>query len=200
MSYKHFTLEKVIHEFALQINKTTLFKHVKSITIRPTYEPILAKGLQFALPTGSEKIRNELIVMPMLLELYDLNPMRISIHSGVTLNVDRKRGLTGECDFLLSLDQVTEFIAAPIFFIVEAKKQDIAAGLGQCAAQMVGAQLFNQRRGIAIPYIFGCVTTGAEWCFLKLQDTQLLLDSQEYSIRYPEEILGVFQAIINCYT
>lgn len=199
MSYKSFTLEKVVGEFALRISKTPLFANVQDVSMRQTYAPILEKGLRFALPSGSEKVRNELLVMPMLLELYDHNEGRISIHSGVSLNVDREMGLLGECDFLLSLSAVTEFVDTPIFSLVEAKKQDIEAGLGQCAAQMVAARLLNQRKGKTIPCVFGCVTTGAEWRFLKLQEDQLLLDSQDYSIRNPGEIMGVFQAIVGTY-
>jgi hypothetical protein len=199
MAYRHFTLEKVVHEFALQIDKSALFKNVKKIPISSSYAPVIKMGLQLALPSGSEKIRNELLVMPMLLELYDRNQERISIHSGVALNVDRKKGLVGECDFLLSLSKITAFVDTPIFAVVEAKKQNIEIGLGQCAAQMVGIQLLNQRREKTVTCIFGCVTTGAEWRFLKLQNTQLLLDNQEYSIRHTEEILGVFQAIVNFY-
>ncbi|MDM8526524.1 hypothetical protein QUF80_24370 [Desulfococcaceae bacterium HSG8] len=162
-----------------------------------SYLKILEKGLRIALPSGSEKVRNELIVMPILLEVQDINDEKISIHSGVNLNIDKKKGLTGECDFILSLSTITEFLDTPVFCIVEAKKQDIEAGLGQCSAQMMGARLLNQKRDKNITTIFGCVTTGAEWHFLKLHDQELILDSQEYFIRSTDELLGVFQEIIN---
>jgi hypothetical protein len=152
-----------------------------------------------ALPAGSEKIRSELIVMPILLEVQDINHEIFSIHSGVNLNVDKKKGLIGECDFVLSLSKITEFVDIPVFCIVEAKKQDIESGLGQCASQMVASRLLNQKRNKDIQTIFGCVTTGAEWHFLKLQDEKLILDIQEYHIRNTNQILGVFQEIINYY-
>ncbi|MBF0100838.1 MAG: hypothetical protein HQK77_08025 [Desulfobacterales bacterium] len=199
MSYKNFTLEKVIYDFSLELLKVPLFDNVRPISMSNSYSKILAKGLKIALPTGSEKIRNELIVMPILLEVQDINNEIFSIHSGVNLNVDKKKGLVGECDFVLSLSKITEFVDLPVFCIVEAEKQDIESGLGQCASQMVASRLLNQKRNKNIESIFGCVTTGAEWHFLKLQDEKLLLDSGEYYIRNVNELIGVFQEIVNYY-
>ena len=48
-------------------------------------------------------------------------------------------------------------------------KNDIEAGLGQCAAQMVASRIFNEQKGRPLPRIFGCVTTGETWQFLRLE-------------------------------
>ncbi|MBI1928106.1 hypothetical protein HYR99_28160 [Candidatus Poribacteria bacterium] len=197
MAYRHFTLEKVVHDFQLSLGVAVLFEHTQPIPMSERYASTLAKGFKIALPTGTEKVRNELLVMPILLELQDLNQDAISIHSGIALNVDRKKGLVGECDFLLSLSPIQVFVETPIITLVEAKKKDIETGLGQCAAQMVAARILNQRRGKAITTLFGCVTTGDVWQFLKLTEGQLILDEGEYFIRNVDEILGVLQAIIN---
>jgi activator of 2-hydroxyglutaryl-CoA dehydratase len=53
--------------------------------------------------------------------------------------------------------------------LVEAKKEDILAGLGQCVAEMVAAQIFNEREGNEISVIYGTVTSGTNWKFLKLK-------------------------------
>jgi hypothetical protein len=66
--------------------------------------------------------------------------------------------------------------------IVEAKKNDLEAGLGQCVAQMVGARLVNQREGSGVETIFGCVTTGEAWQFLKLEHDVISIDSERYYI------------------
>lgn len=199
MSYRKFNLQEVVYQFNLELKKVKLFENVKPVAMGNAYLKTLQKGLKIALPSGSEKVRNELIVMPILLELHDNNNELFSIHSGVNLNVDKQKGLTGECDFILSLSAITTFVDAPIFCIVEAKKQDIEAGLGQCSAQMVGAWLWNQKHKKAINTIFGCVTTGSEWYFLKLEDNCLTLDNREYNVRNTDELLGVFQTIINRY-
>ena len=60
-------------------------------------------------------------------------------------------------------------IQAPVCTIVEAKKEDINGGIAQCIAEMVAAQIFNERKGAAIARIYGVVTSGMAWRFLVLE-------------------------------
>lgn len=87
MAYQDFTLEKVVHDFSLELLTAQLFAGVQSLPLNPHLEFIVAKGLQIALPAGSEKVRNELIVMPLLLALQDYNTDLLRIHSGANLKV-----------------------------------------------------------------------------------------------------------------
>ncbi len=67
--------------------------------------------------------------------------------------------MNGECDFILAKDVGSFSNNYPIFHIVEAKKNDIDLGVPQCAAQLVGAKFFNEKKSIKIDKIYGCVTT-----------------------------------------
>ena len=87
----------------------------------------------------------------------------------------------------------------PIFHIVEAKKNDIDIGVPQCAAQLIGAQKFNARKGIEMDALYGCVTTANDWVFLKLENQVLWVDTERYYFNKISEILGVFQIIIDEY-
>ncbi len=60
-------------------------------------------------------------------------------------------------------------VKAPVITIVEAKKENINFGLGQCIAEMLAAKIFNEREGNEITTIYGAVTTGDRWKFLKLE-------------------------------
>ncbi|MEN8220219.1 MAG: hypothetical protein ABFS56_28485 [Pseudomonadota bacterium] len=82
---------------------------------------------------------------------------------------------------------------------VEAKKNAIESNLGQCAAQMLGARLFNQNENNDIETIYGCVTTGETWQFIKLENEAIHIDSHRYYINNVGEILGVLQVIIDFY-
>jgi hypothetical protein len=116
------------------------------------------------------------------------------------MDVDRTSGLTGECDFILSKGEASRVVQAPIFSLVEAKSQDIDAGLGQCAAQMVGARLFNQHKEQNIETIFGCVTTGETWQFLKLDHQSIVIDNRSYLFfNELETIVGILQTILDFY-
>ena len=108
-------------------------------------------------------------------------------------------GLVGECAFILTNTPALPIIQAPIISIVEAKKNDIESGLGQCAAQMVGAQRVNQREGTGIDTVYGCVTTGETWQFLRLAVTTLTIDSERYYINELGRILAVLQTIVDFY-
>jgi transketolase C-terminal domain/subunit len=78
--------------------------------------------------------------------------------------------------------------------LVEAKNENIKNGLGQCVAEMLAAQLFNQREQNPITTIYGVVTTGTNWKFLRLIDRQVEIDLKEYYLSEIEQILGILKA------
>lgn len=75
--------------------------------------------------------------------------------------------------------------------LVEAKNENIKGGLGQCIAEMVAAQLFNEQKALEVETILGVVTTGQIWQFLKLHLAQVLIDKNDYYINQIERILGI---------
>jgi hypothetical protein len=197
MTYSDFSLDQVRKNFGLQVITAALFPDLTPVPPTPWLIEAIHKGLQQALI--SEKARSELIVMPILLTGRELTHNAFAIYSGQRLDIDPTQGLTGECDFILAKTPPLPVLQAPLVTLVEAKKNDIEAGLGQCVAQMIGARLFNQQEGSQVPFIYGCVTTGETWQFLKLEGQQLALDNTRYYIDSLDKILGVLQAIIKSY-
>lgn len=193
MSYSDFTIAKVKRDLGIQIIEGRRF-------IPDTLEPIapsswlsglLAEGLPLALSGGSEKFRSELIIAPVLLEVRRILDRQISLFSGIEFSVDPERGLSGICDFLLSRSTEQLVIEAPAIVIIEAKKLDIAAGIGQCIAEMVAAQQFNQDQGIPIPVIYGSVSIGTAWKLLNLEGAIVTLDLTEYTLPPVDQILSI---------
>jgi len=197
MTYSDFTLDTVRKSLGVTITQQRLFDKIIPVSMPSWLQEVLNNGMPLAF--SSEKARSEFIVAPILLTIRALNNNSFSIYSGQRLDVDSDKGLTGECDFVLTYTPPLPIIQSPIVTIVEAKKNDIEGGLGQCAAQMVGARHFNQQENSAIETIFGCVTTGETWQFLKLESDTIYIDSGHYYINQVEEILGVLQAIISYY-
>jgi hypothetical protein len=103
--------------------------------------------------------------------------------------VDAGLGLKGECDFVLARSATRYALQTPIMVILEAKKHDIDEGIGQCAAQMLGAHRFNARGGTQVPFIYGCVTNGEGWQFLKLQGSELQIHRPRLMTTEPGKIL-----------
>jgi len=121
---------------------------------------------------------------------------QISFFSGVEFNVDPDRGLRGVCDFLLSLSAEQFAVEAPVVTVVEAKNENIRLGVNQCIAEMVAAQTFNRAKGNAIETVYGTVTTGSTWLFLRLTDTTVSIDRSEYYIREADRIVGILLSML----
>lgn len=197
MAYSDFTQKDLTKKFNLQIRFEDLFK--KSIPkITPSQR--LFDNLRIGQLAGfiTEKARSERLVTPVLMELLENNDLSFTVYSGMSLDADNKQGLNGECDFILSHSSDRYMVTAPIFTIVEAKKQDIEKGVTQCAAQLLGARLFNEQEGTPLnSSLYGCSTTGIEWNFLKLEGNDLIVDIKRYYINMPAQLLGVLQRIVD---
>ncbi len=61
---------------------------------------------------------------------------------------------------------------------------------------MYAAQIFNQQSAAPIDAVFGVVTTGSAWKFLRLQQAVVTLDVKEYYIDNAGKILGVLTHIV----
>jgi hypothetical protein len=121
---------------------------------------------------------------------------RVSLFSGVDFPVDQSQGLTGVCDFLVSLSPEQLTVEAPVIAIVAAKDDNLKSGLGQCIAEMVGARLFNERKGRDIPCVHGVVTTGSLWKFMSFAGDVVSLDLREYPISELGRVVGILVSMV----
>ena len=190
MVYSDFTLTKVRETFGLIIHESTdLFATVASLMPSDFLTQSIQENLPLATASNTEKARSELLITPMLLEVR--RQCQLGFFSGVEFTVDPSQGLNGFCDYLLTASTELYEIRQPVIMLVEAKNENIKAGLGQCIAEMVAAQLFNQRtEGISCP-IYGCVTTGTKWKFLHLKGQRCQIDLRDYFIVEMPKILGI---------
>ncbi|MDJ1184164.1 hypothetical protein [Roseofilum casamattae] len=197
MSYGNFKLHDTIEQFDLTVDETTdLFAEIAEVEPSELTRVLLKENLPLALSINTEKARSEMIITPILLEMRRQLNYEIGLFSGSEFNADPEQGLNGICDFLISLSANTWLIQAPVIAVVEAKKEDIKSGLGQCIAEMLGAQLFNQREGNSIPVIYGAVTSGNIWKFLQLSQQTVRIDRQEYYINQVSKILGILISMV----
>jgi hypothetical protein len=197
MAYGDFTLDQVRTAFAIQVvEQPDLFGTAPDLAPSDWLAALLKGGVPLARAVNTEKARSELIIAPVLAELRLRFPDRCSWFSGVELNADPARGLRGYCDFIVSRSAVQHLLDAPILLVAEAKNADLATGYGQCAAGMVGAQVFNEQKGRPPGPIYGAVTTGETWAFLKLEATTLTLDMQAYPIDRLPKVLGILREMV----
>ncbi|MCA1993690.1 MAG: hypothetical protein LDL41_16845 [Coleofasciculus sp. S288] len=195
MPYSNFTtIGKVKQAFNLTTQEGIRFlPEINPIPLSTTLSVFLEESLPVAVATVSEKARSELIIAPVLLEVRKILQRQISLFSGEEFTVDPAVGLSGVCDFLISRSPELLEIEAPAVVIVEAKKADLKSGIGQCVAEMVAAQRFNEDSGqpIPIPIIYGSVSSGSQWRFMKLEGRIVTIDLTDYPLPPVETILGI---------
>ncbi|HAG81110.1 MAG TPA: hypothetical protein DCL61_08025 [Cyanobacteria bacterium UBA12227] len=155
-----------------------------------TLSDYLHETLPIVATSGSEKARSEGIIYPVLLDVRRALDRQVSLFSGEEFNVDESVGLNGVCDFLLTRSPEVLEIEAPAVIIVEAKKTELKLGFGQCIAEMVAAQRFNEVQGQPISTIYGSISNGNQWQFLKLEGLTLLIDLTVYPLPPVNSILG----------
>ena len=196
MAYSDFDLEKVTTDFSLtQVHNLDLFGGVAPIQPNEYLREWLAEFAPIAIGFATERGRGEAIIFPVLAEAKRRAAGPVTIGSSITFDVDKGRGLNGVCDYLLSRAEDRYFIRAPVFAAVEAKRDDLVPGLGQCAAEMVAIQIFNEKKGHSLPAVFGCSTSGSNWRFLKLEGDTLFIDDAEYYLSDLPAILGILVSI-----
>lgn len=192
MSYRDFTWSKAKQDFGLKtIEGDRFFPELPMVAPSQLLQETLKRNVPWAIAVGNEKARSEAIINPILLEVKAMLDGQISVFSGEDFTVDAEAGLNGTCDFLLSQSPEQLAVEAPVLVVVEAKKEDLKRGMGQCLAEMVAAQRFNQAQQQSVEAIYGSVSTGTIWRFLKLEDIVVTVDLTDYPVPPVELILSM---------
>ena len=195
MAYSDFDVKKVVTDFQLElIEDQDVFAQVPECGVSESFAHILKQHLPLALAMNTEKARSELVLINIFLELKQA--LRITFFSGARFDVDKECGLTGFCDFLVSRTTEQLYIKTPVVAVVEAKNENIPGGLGQCLAEMVALQIYNAREQSPLPAVYGAVTTGDTWKFLKLREKVAQIDVEYYYLNIPRKIFGILTAMI----
>ena len=197
MAYSDFTLDDIKKKFQLLIREDTdVFAHVDGVEVSETLQTILQEYIPLALAINTEKSRSEMMIAPILVEFRRMARRQVSLFSGLEFNVDVQQGLNGVCDFIVSHSTEQLYITTPIIMIVEAKNENMKAGLPQCIAAMVAARLFNERQEHSIETLYGVVTTGNIWKFLQGAEGTVYVDLAEYHISNLGKLLGILLSMV----
>ena len=191
MAYKNFSLEKLQDEFGIVTLRQNLTELHGVEVVEPS--PWLSETLNImrSLPNRSEKAKSELLISPILVEVRKILKREVSFFSGQEFTVDAAIGLSGVCDFLISQSREQFEVEAPVVVVVEAKKADLNVGMGQCMAEMIAAQRFNLEADKPPMPIYGCITSGMLWRFLKLEGQDITIDLEDYALKPIDRLLGI---------
>jgi hypothetical protein len=178
-------LEIKLRLFLINIPKVEPSDYLKMTMVAHLRQPLL-----------SEKAKSEFLIAPILFEIADKHRDRISFFSGHNLDVDKSLGLKGFCDFIFTRVPESTDIQEPIFCLVEAKNDNLEKGVPQCIAEMYAAQILNAAKKKELSAIYGCVTTGHLWQFLKLENSTVYQDTTIYGLSELPQILGVLHHFV----
>lgn len=196
MAYNDFTLAKLRQQFGLTTRTIEgFFGRIEELPVPPFLAATLDRQLPLATVTTSEKGKSEWIISPILVEVRVQLADQVSLFSGVDFPVDPSAGLNGRCDFVLTRNPEQLDLVAPVCMLVEAKNEEILSGIPQAIAEMIAARRFNESAGTAIATIYGVVSTGYLWIFLKLDGDVASIDTVRYSIDNPGRIYATLRAM-----
>ncbi|MCB1190600.1 MAG: hypothetical protein H7A23_19900 [Leptospiraceae bacterium] len=196
-SYSDFTIQDLQDMFGIKDKIDALNLCRKEV--EPSEWLLATFAKHKGLPIASEKAKSEMLITPILLDMHERQPSAFSFFSGYTFEVDKNLALTGRCDYLITKEIQSTNIEAPIIGIFEAKDDSLDKWYGQCGAEMYAARLFNERQKEDYPVIFGAVTNGFIWQFLKLERNILQIDSETFAIQNLPKLLGALQSLIDFY-
>ena len=81
--------------------------------------------------------------------------------------------------------------------VVEAKNDNLNSGFGQCMAERVAAQRFNAQEETGIEVVYGVVTIGTLWRFMRWSGRSIVLDATEYFIKDLPHLLGLLSSMLS---
>ena len=197
MAFSDFDLRTAVQTFGLREERDTdLFAGVAPLAPSDYLQTWLDEFAPVAIGVNTEMARREFITGPLLTEAKRRAVGPVNVLPGMALDADKARGLNGYCDYLIALSAEIYYLSSPLAAVVEAKREDIVGGMGQCAAAMLGMRIFNERYNTSFPVLHGCVSSGTNWHFMRLDGDVLFIDRREYYLGEAGLILGILVQIM----
>jgi hypothetical protein len=197
MAYRKFKLTELEEKFGIQNRLIRWLDTSNTKRIEPSSLLKMVIERATLAPLSTEKAVSERVISPIMTEILELNTETIQLFSGEIINADDGNGLKGAIDFLFNYRPHSPTPEVPIFSITESKIGLLHKAWGQAAAQMLGVFIINQKLNHPLDVVFGSVTDGNSWQFLKLENKIIYIDSRVYTLTELPIILGVFQYFID---
>jgi hypothetical protein len=139
---------------------------------------------------SSEASRSELIISPLLREVYKNHSKNYSFWIQKTISFDDV--LSGTPDYIFSRKSPLgkTVLETLIVIVVEAKKNDFEQGWGQCLAELVASQKINNSSDNPV---YGVVTDGNLWQFGRLLADLFTKNERNYTIDNMQELYGALE-------
>jgi len=197
MSFSDYkTVSQVQTEYEI-IYEEIDFIEKKQITVSQYFLDEIDFNIKTLDAFSSEAARCELIILPLLREVYKQVASKFSLWIQKSIYYDKK--LSGAPDYMISKRSalgktVLEF---PLLMVAEAKKNDFEQGWAQCLVELVAAQKLNKNDLFPI---YGIVTDGKYWEFGKLEKNIFSKNKTSFVIDNLLNLLSVLNFIFTLIT
>ncbi len=188
-AFSQITQTELENEFGISIVGGRFLPEVEPWIIPSWLEHTLAYRRNSFATMRTEKSISEALIAPILMAVEERYRDKITIFSGEPLITE---DLSGVCDFLITKVPIAISPRESYFVLVEAKRQDLFSGIPQCVAEMYAAQILNENDDT----VYGCVSIGVQWIFIKLEGKVATTDPTIFTITEVDKILGVFGWIV----
>lgn len=140
------------------------------------------QNFRLIVPIYSEQARREALIFPVLAEVALCGEARLSIEKPIKVTEQ----LQGYLDYLL--------LGKTSVIVIEAKRQDLAYGMTQLAAEMIALDQWSQMPDQ--PTLLGAISTGEVWQFATLdrQTKVFCQNTRVYAI--PDALGAVVDALL----
>jgi len=170
MAYGNFkTVEEVARKFDIEVANKTAFINQIGINVPECLFSIITENINDNISFINEVTICERIISPIL-NIVARNYDRLNVWSHVSYNVDEKKGLAGEPDYLIAPKTKYGGMARPSLCVIEAKRDNFEEGWAQALAEMIASSLLDAN------LCYGVVTTGKTWEFGKLENNVFTSD------------------------
>ncbi len=170
MAYSKFkTVEEVARKFDIEVANKTAFTSQKEINVLESLCSMVTENINDDISFINETAVCERIISPVL-NIVSRNHEQLNVWSHVSYNIDEKKGLVGEPDYLIAPRTKYGGMARPSLCVIEAKRDDFEEGWAQALAEMVASS------SLGAGLCYAVVTTGKIWEFGKLENDVFTTD------------------------
>ncbi|MEO0458389.1 MAG: hypothetical protein AAF152_17660 [Cyanobacteria bacterium P01_A01_bin.114] len=143
---------------------------------------------------SSEAARCEIVIFPIVREVYKHYYNQVSFWVQKPLVYSDK--LSGTPDYMISKksDLGKTMLERPLLVVVEAKKNDFEQGWGQCLAELVAIEQFNDE--FQQP-IYGIVTDGKLWEFGQLMAQTFTKNIDSFTVTELSGLMGALKFVFD---
>jgi hypothetical protein len=143
---------------------------------------------------SSEAARCEIIIFPILREMYKYYYKKISLWVQKSIEYDEK--LNGTPDYIISKKSELgkTMLEFPLIIVAEAKKNDFEQGWAQCLSELIAAKYLNNNPEMPV---YGIVTDAKLWEFGKLTEKGFTKNTDSFIVTDLNKLFGALKFIFD---